>query len=203
MSLFEILSNTKLSKWDITFLYYEVILIIDFIVMVISEQQVVGVLVIGNIVVVEIMSNCKLIFTLKANVALTTHTSAYNLFSGYKDKSITKIYRKTRGMKDSLKECLFIPQLQKVYPIFNFWNDPKTNLLLCQIEGDISNDSHHKGSFLSIYLKLDLGFYSNNLMSHCPDLSFFGHFVTTGKTVTIREEWLLYNISFSHFLIKC
>ena len=93
--------------------------------MVISEQQVVGVLVIGNIVVVEIMSNCKLIFTLKANVALTTHTSAYNLFSGYKDKSITKIYRKTRGMKDSLKECLFNQQLQKYILSLTFEITPK------------------------------------------------------------------------------
>ena len=93
--------------------------------MVISEQQVVGVLVIGNIVVIEIMSNCKLIFTLKANVALTTHTSAYNLFSGYKDKSITKIYRKTRGMKDSLKECLFNQQLQKYILSLTFEITPK------------------------------------------------------------------------------
>ena len=55
------------------------------------------------IVVVKIMSNCKLIFTLEAKVALTTHTYTYNFFCGYKDKSITKIYEKTRGMNDILK----------------------------------------------------------------------------------------------------
>ena len=38
---------------------------------------------------------------------------------------------------------------------------------------------------LVIYLKLDLVHSNKLMMSHCPDLSFFGHFTTgtTGKMI--------------------